>query len=144
MSSFYSQSIDENGLTITFDVIGFLRQHSQSIPDIDPLPGNAARAAYDIAINTIEDALEGVNIPSSAKIGPIPLPSLPGTTDGGGVTPVLSPQQILDQIVKAINTAEDTLNAQNFVISAGSVSAQLNLPFANVDVRFDISPKPYS
>ena len=76
---------------------------------------------------------------------PPPFPILlPNVGTGSAPSATFSPQDILKQIVDAINAAEQTLNSQNFIIASGSVQAQLNLPGLSGTINFNIAPKPYS
>ncbi len=139
---FYTYSSDNESITVHYDVIAYLESLRTSFDDTPgPLGAPSLRQAYDAAVQVLKNRLQDVNISGQGSFS-IPLPPQPDPD--GGPPAVVSPQEILDQIVKGINAAEGTLNAQNFVIASGTVEARLQLPIAGVNVTFNIAPKPYN
>ena len=145
LSNYIETNFQPDGLHLTVKLKDFVASLSPQDSPSQTVAGqtiytnpvaHAAWQAYQDAVGKLFGAA-----PSQPALV-IPYP--PGYGAAPPAPPALNPQEILNQIVAAINAAEQTLHVQNFVIASGTVQAQLNLPGLNGSIAFNITPKPYS
>jgi hypothetical protein len=123
---------DASGVSVTVHVGTWLSDIGNGLPE----PG---KTLYRKALTTVLSVVPT----QDPKFGPVPHPTPP--TGGTDPSPsAFDPEQVIDQIVAAINAAEHTLNGKNFSIMAGSVEVNLTLPIGTTKITFNINPTPYS
>lgn len=140
MPDYITTDKSDSSVTVTLDAGKLLddgAQYAEYFGHVSPPPGfPSAQDVYRKAIEKLKNTL-----PNGGKVS-VTIPFPPAI---GSEAPALpDPAQVLEQLVGAINSAESTLNKQNFVIASGSVDAKLSLGPAEVQVNFSITPKPYS
>jgi hypothetical protein len=140
---------DANKINITVRIKDFVKDSAPSEPDrnSDRYNHPGGRLQYEGEHADWQAKQKAIDLVTGVLPNPIsvtlPLPPIAGS--GGSNTPVPDdPGKILQDIVQAINAAENTLHDQNFIIASGIVEATLNLAVAQAKVTFNINPKPYS